>query len=81
MATKKKAKPKITAPRFAKWIKDTGAAKIATDLGISRFAVNGWRRYAEGLPDGYRPDPNRLASIIRLSAGTLTSADIYPEQK
>ncbi len=81
MAKKKPAKPLIRAPRFAKWINDTGAQTIATSLGVTRFAVNGWRRYAEGLTGGYRPDPDRLGSIIRLSGGALTSADIYPEQK
>lgn len=82
MATKKKtAKTPIRAPRFAKWIDDTGAQEIATALGVSRYSVYGWRRYANGEDNGYRPDPDRLGSIIRLSAGALTSADIYPEQK
>lgn len=85
MATKPKkakaAKPEIRAPRFAKWIEDVGVNKVAVELGVSRYAVYGWLRYAKGEPGGYRPDPDRLGPIVRLSAGTLTSADIYPEQK
>lgn len=81
MPTKKTTKPKIKAPRFVKWIDDHGAPDIAKALGVTRYAVYGWRRYGAGEDGGYRPDPDRLGAIIRLSAGALTSADIYPEQK
>lgn len=81
MAAKKtKKKPTAVAPRFLKWIDDTGPTKVAELLGVTRFNVYGWRRYAAGEEGGYRPDPGRLAAIIRVSVGALTAADIYPEQ-
>jgi hypothetical protein len=89
MAPKKKGKkksapkttdPKPVAPRFAAWIEKVGPTKVAGLLGVTRFNVYGWLRYANGEDGGYRPDPSRLASIIRESEGTLTAADIYPEQ-
>jgi hypothetical protein len=78
---KKKNEADPIAPRFAKWITDTGPTKVAELLGVTRFNVYGWLRYAKGEKDGYRPDPSRLASLIRVSNGTLSAADIYPEQK
>jgi hypothetical protein len=83
-AAKKKAAKKKTepvAPRFAAWIEKTGKTKVAALLDVTRFNVYGWLRYALGEEGGYRPDPSRLAAIIRASEGTLTAADIYPEQK
>lgn len=65
--------------RFLKWIDDIGPAKIAADpsISVTRFAVYGWRRYAQGRADGYRPDPSKMGAILRLAAGALTAVDIY----
>lgn len=72
---------KTKVPRFVKWIDAVGALVIAEHLGVTKWAVYGWRNGALGLKGGTRPDPSRLGDIIRFSAGELTAADIYPSQK
>lgn len=70
--------PKAPAPRFAKWIEDTGADAIAESLGVDRTTVYAWRRWALGLSNPRRPDPSKLGPILRLASGKLIAADVYP---
>lgn len=66
--------------RFVEWITDTGPQEVARRLGVKPSTVYGWRRHAQGKQGGNRPDPMYLAAILKLGAGKLIAADIYPEQ-
>lgn len=69
--------PRPTA-RFVKWLDDTTVRTVADHLGVSIFTVYGWRRFALKKKGGNRPDPRHLGAILKLAAGRLTAADIYP---
>jgi hypothetical protein len=87
-AKAKKAPAVEKLPRFAKWIEEYGVAKLADAMGVGRFAVYGWRRGSVNIANGRalsakggtRPDPAKLSELIKLAAGQLTAADIYPKE-
>lgn len=70
-----------TAPRlsrFVQWIDEVTPEVIAQKLGVTKWAVYGWRRLALGQAGGSLPNPRRLGDLIRLAGGKITAADIYP---
>lgn len=66
-------------PRFVQWIDEMTPKVIAEKLGVSKWAVYGWRRHALGEPGGSRPSPDRLGAILRMAKGKLQAIDVYPE--
>lgn len=71
-----KAEPKPTN-RFAAWIDEIGAPMLARQLGVTKRVVYAWRSKAIGGP-GYRPRPDKLAEILQLAQGRLSTPDIFP---
>ena len=73
-------------PRFAAWIDEQGAAKVATAMGVTKWTVYGWRRGSVNTANGrtasagggIKPEPGKLGELIKLAKGHLTAADIFP---
>ncbi len=68
-------------PAFVKFIDTYGAKALAETLEVTVWAIYGWRKGALGEPGGSRPDPSRMAAIIKASGGTLSAAVIYRKPK
>ncbi len=75
-------KPTITpAPKFAKWLREYGEEKVASDLEVSVWTVFKWRQRADGQANGAVPRSKHLARLLKLAKGKLTATDIYPAEK
>lgn len=75
-----------TIPRFAAWIDEQGAAKVAEWMGVTKWTVYGWRRGSVNIANGrtasasggIKPEPGKLGELIKLAKGHLNAADIFP---
>lgn len=70
-----------TAPKFAKWLRDYGEAKVAESLGVSVWTVFKWRQKADGQENGAQPRSKHLGPLLELAKGKLKATDIYPAEK
>lgn len=73
--------PPAFAPKFGKWIRDTGEDEIAKALGVSKWTVFKWRQYADGQDNGVAPKSKYLAEILKFADGKLKAGDVYPTPK
>lgn len=69
------------APKFAKWLRDYGEAKVAEALGVSVWTVFKWRQRADGQENGAQPRSKHLAPLLKLAKGKINATDIYPAEK